>query len=90
MATQLSDNQVNELRTRIQGLLEQECRSKAVDFTLKIVEDFLQEGEILSFVVIPDHKGVRAYDYADVLTSVESRLRKDDGLNVLLVPARPD
>jgi len=42
-------------------------------------------------VVQPSGKGVRAYDYANTLSDVETKLRRQDREeNVLLVPALDD
>ena len=90
MTAGLSQEQIAELGHRIQDLLDQECQARGVGFSLKVRESFILEGEIINFIVLPDHQGVRAYDYADVLTKVETKFRKDEGLNVLLVPARAD
>lgn len=90
MTTQLSEAQVQELRSHVQELLDAECRRRNVGFMLKIVEEFFQEGEILSFIVVPDREGVRAWDYADVLSKVEIKLRREEHRDLLLVPALPD
>jgi hypothetical protein len=91
MATQMSDKQLQELRGHVQQLLNQECQRRRVDFMLRIVDEAVLEEEFLHFVVVPDHEGIRAWDYADILTNVEMHLRRDEHVeNVLLVPALPD
>jgi len=46
-----------------------------------------QDGDWWYVVVVPDRDGIRAHDYAEVLTEVEERLGADQSLRILLVPA---
>jgi hypothetical protein len=40
--------------------------------------------------VVPDQPGVRAYDYAYLLTEAEEKLRDETHMNILLVPTLVD
>ena len=44
----------------------------------------------LSIVVVPSRPGVRALDYADLMSRIERELREQGDDNVLLVPALED
>lgn len=90
VAAGLSQSQIDQLSCRVQSLLDKECQARGAEFRLKVGESFVLEGEITNFIIVPNRPGVRSYEYADVLTTVETQLRRDDNLNVLLVPARPD
>ena len=83
----LAKKQAGDLQERIQASLDKETRK--CEFGFRIVESFTQDEDILCFVVIPDKPGIRAYEYAEIMTRVETKFRKD-GFNILLVPGRPD
>ena len=44
----------------------------------------------LSIVVMPSRQGVRALDYADLMSRIERELREQGDDNVLLAPALED
>lgn len=90
MAIQMPDQQVAELRTHVQDLLDQECRDRKVDFRLIVQEEAFQEGDWVTLIALPDRKEVSATDYAIILTLAETRLRRDEHVkNVALLPALP-
>ena len=79
--------QAESFKPHVQDLLGQQCREKHLSFGLTIVE-FSQEADWTYFVVKPDQDSIRIYDYADVLSNVETHLRRDEQVEtVLLVPA---
>ena len=84
----------SQIARHIEDLLRDECREQELDFTLRIV-GLSHESEWMYFMVKPDQKPgqkrIGIYDYADVLASVETRLRMDEHVeHVLLVPAFSD
>jgi hypothetical protein len=80
---------IERLRKEIQCRLD---RKKAkLGFALKVIEETRQEAGWLTFIVVPDGLGVRAYDYAHTLTEVEDEVEKEAGEHyILLLPALPD
>jgi hypothetical protein len=85
---------ITRLRKHIQELLGQTCDSRKLDFRLKIDRTVIQKEDRdnwVFFIVSPDREGVRGDDYADALTAVEMKLRREENeKNVLLLPALPD
>ncbi len=81
------------------------CVSRSF-YPVKKVEQFLAQAESkgvhlkvsrskldddwLSIVVVPSRPGVRALDYANVMSQIERELREQGDDNVLLVPALED
>lgn len=53
-------------------------------------QDYHLEDDWLYVTVAPDQKGIRPYDYAELLGEVEKELRSEGIDNVLLVPVIPD
>ncbi len=86
-----SEEQIRTLRSHIQELLDKNCQKQRFAFRLRGSDDVLQEGERVTFVVVPDREGVRPYDFATALADVETELARDEKEEgVLLVPAIPD
>ncbi|RPI63316.1 MAG: hypothetical protein EHM48_02690 [Planctomycetaceae bacterium] len=88
MSQEKTHDEIEELRKHVQELLNMQVRQTGLAFTLKVLDEYIQQEDWLYLVVIPDQQGVRAYDYAKVLTDVENKLRRDEHVEgVLLVPA---
>jgi len=86
--------ELTELVQHIENLLRDECREQGLDFVLRVV-DLEQEDEWMYFKVKPDQepdqKKVQVFDYADVMASVETSLRRDEHVeHVFLMPAIAD
>ncbi len=80
---------IERLRKDIQRRLDQ--RKAKLGFALKVIEETRQEAGWLTFIVVPDGPGVRAYDYAHTLTQIEDEVEKETGEHyILLLPALPD
>ena len=68
-------------------LLDSQCKRQK--FGLK-VSDCKSDEDWTLVVVTPTTAGIRAYDYAEVLSEVEGELQAKGYEHVLLVPALPD
>ncbi len=79
--------QVEELQKHVQELLNDYVRDKKYDFSLKVIDEYVQQEDWLHLIVVPDKEGVRAYDYAKALTDVGNKLRREEHVeHVLLLP----
>jgi len=79
---------IERLRKDIQRSLDE--RTAKLGFALKVIEETRQMDEWLTFIVVPDGQGVRAYDYAHTLTLVEEELQEKTGdRHILLLPTLP-
>ena len=86
--SQKTPQEVEQLRKHVQELLDLHVRQAGLDFSLKVSDDYVQEEDWLYLVVTADKDGVRAYDYAKALSDVETKLRREEHVEgVLLVPA---
>jgi len=80
---------IERLRKDIQRRLD--ARKAKLGFALKVIEETRQEAEWLTFLIVPDGPGVRAYDYAHALTQVEDEVQEETGdRHILLLPPLPD
>ena len=79
---------IERLRKEIQCRLD---RKKAkLGFALKVIEETRQEAGWLTFIVVPDSPGVRAYEYAHALTEAEDEVKEKTGdRHILLLPTLP-
>ena len=90
MIAQKTAEDVARLQAQVQAMLDEYCRSRGAKFRMKI-EDFVRQEDWVSFIITPEPITADAYEYARALTDVENQLRKQQGVeNVLLVPAMPD
>jgi len=91
MVAARSDEQVRALQNHIQELLDRDCERQRFPFRLRVLGDALQEGQWITFAVVPEGGEVGAYEYAAALADVETELARDEKEeSVLLVPAIPD
>ena len=87
MAESRTATEASDLKRHVQELLDEACGE--LGFRLRVSDDGYEEAGWLYFDVEPDREGVRAYEFADALSQVELKLRRDEGIErVLLVPAR--
>lgn len=60
-------------------------------YALRVVADGVRQEDDWWYVpVSPDRSGVRAHEYAELLTEIEDRLREQVDLKVLLIPTFVD
>jgi hypothetical protein len=79
--------QVEDLKRRVQELLDEYVRERKYDFSLKVSNEYVQQEDWLHLIVVPDKEGVRAYDYAKALTDVGNKLRREEHVeHVVLLP----
>jgi len=61
------------------------------DLPLRVEDDgYVVEGHWLHLIVTPAEPGIRAHQYVGRLDELETKLRRQVGPNVMLVPAMPD
>lgn len=78
-----------DLVTRALELLG--LQTNGLDFTLTTSADsIVWDGDWIYLVITPQTTGVRAYEYAEVMESVETALREEGFGKVLCVPSIPD
>lgn len=79
---------IDKIRNGVQALLDSKCKRR--DFRLEVSGHSTDEDWVL-VVVVPTEAGIRAYDYAEILSEVEKELRASDRdyEHVLLVPTLP-
>ncbi len=88
MNPNISKEEIEKLREHVQSLLDIYVKQQRIDFSLKVLQEYLQQEEWLYLVVVPVKEGVHAYEYAKALTDVEEKLRREEHVdNVLLVPS---
>jgi len=91
MSVTRTESDIESLRQRVQQKVDRECTRKRLDFRLIVKEASVEEEEWVYVIVVPDREGVRAYDYAKVLSDVELELRRDEHeQHVLILPALDD
>ena len=80
--------EVEQLRQHVQELLDTYVRQEKFDFRLIVTEEYVQQEDWLHILVLPDRKGIRAYEYAEALSAVSRKLHREEHVeNVLLLPA---
>jgi hypothetical protein len=78
--------QIDPIVKKVEQLLAQ---AQAQGIHLKVSGSKLDD-DWLSIVVVPSRPGVRALDYANLLSQIERELRAQGDDQVLLVPALED
>jgi len=79
---------IERLRKEIQRVLDE--RKDKMGFALKVTDITRQQDEWLTFIVVPDSPGVRAYEYAHALTEAEDEVKEKTGdRHILLLPTLP-
>jgi hypothetical protein len=76
-----------QLCSDVQQLLDDKCKQQA--FALK-VSGCKSDDDWTVVVVTPTKAGIRAYDYAEILSKVEGELQAKGYEHVLIVPAFTD
>ena len=84
-----SEDDIQRLRLHVQKLLDGKMKRRK--YRLNVSSQWRQEDEWVYFLVTPTRRTVAISDYADALSEVETVLRRDEGVEgVLLVPAVED
>jgi hypothetical protein len=80
---------IQDILRQVRSKLDAQKIQKGV--ALQVAKDgFVEDDDWLSVVVSPAAKGIRAYDYVEILGQVEKELRDDGVDHVVLVPAMAD
>lgn len=85
----ISQTQIPDVITKIRDRVSTKGRERRMELQVED-RDYRLEDDYLYVCVYPVTKGIRPYDYAEILAETEKELR-DEGIdNVLIVPTRKD
>lgn len=85
----MNENQISGIVEKVKARLSELSSERHVGLAL-LEKNYRLEDDWLYLVITPTRPGDRASDYADLMSTIKSELRKEDIENVLLVPAVED
>jgi len=85
----ISQTQIPDVIKKIHKLVSAEGRKRGMNLKVE-KRDYRLEDDWLYVCVYPTTKGIRPYEYAEILAKTEKELRSEGIDNVLIVPTRED